>query len=336
MANQDIKSMSLCEIESALADFPKYRAKQVFERLRQGVVSFDEMTNIPKNLREFLSERYMITYVTAEKRFDSKLDETKKYLYRLHDDEFIESVFMKYKHGYTICISTQVGCRMGCEFCASGKDGMIRNLTPGEMLAQIEYAARDNDVRISNVVLMGMGEPLDNYYNVVRFLELTDIGLRHISLSTCGVVSGIKKLRDSGLPVTLSISLHAPNDEIRNKMMPINKKWGVEELIKTCRKYVDKTGRRISFEYALIKGVNDSNECAKELAERLKGMICHLNIIPVNNIEETYFDKPNTAKTAEFAAIMNKLGINTTVRRTLGADIDASCGQLRKRRDDCQ
>ena len=315
----------------------KFRAAQIYKWLMSGVIDFEEMTDIPKALREKLDSLYFIPTVKTVRRLKSSLDETVKYLYELHDGERIESVLMKYNHGYTVCISTQVGCRMGCSFCASGIDGLFRNLAPSEMLAQIYNAATDNNVRISNVVLMGMGEPLDNFDNVARFLELVadpqglGIGYRHISLSTSGLVSGIYKLAELNLPITLSISLHAPFDHIRSEMMKVNKKWNIGELLKACRDYQSVTGRRISFEYAMIKGVNDTEECAFELAKILKGIMCHVNLIPVNPVKENTYTKTDQKGLESFAKRLNGLGINTTVRRTLGGDIDASCGQLRRK-----
>ena len=314
----------------------KFRATQIYKWLMSGITDFEEMTDIPKALREKLAGLYFIPTVKTVKRLKSNLDETVKYLYELHDGERIESVLMKYNHGYTVCISTQVGCRMGCSFCASGIDGLFRNLNSSEMLAQIYNAATDNNVRVSNVVLMGMGEPLDNFDNVARFLELVadpqglGIGYRHISLSTSGVVSGIYRLAELNLPITLSISLHAPFDSIRSEMMKVNKKWNIGELLKACRDYQSVTGRRISFEYAMIKGVNDTEECALELAKILKGIMCHVNLIPVNPVKENTYKKTDQKELLSFAKRLNGLGINTTVRRTLGGDIDASCGQLRR------
>ena len=338
MPKKDIRSMTQDEIvlEIETLGEKKFRAAQIYKWIMSGVSDFEEMTDIPKSLREKLAESYFIPTVRTVKRLKSALDETVKYLYELHDGERIESVLMKYNHGYTVCISTQVGCRMGCSFCASGIDGLFRNLNPSEMLAQIYNAAKDNNVRISNVVLMGMGEPLDNFDNVARFLELVSdpqglgIGYRHISLSTSGVVSGIYKLAELNLPITLSISLHAPFDHIRSEMMKVNKKWNIAELLKACRDYQKVTGRRISFEYAMIKGVNDTNECAMELAKILKGIMCHVNLIPVNPVKENTYKKTEQRELLVFAKKLNDLGINTTVRRTLGGDIDASCGQLRR------
>ncbi len=339
MALTDIKSMKLHEIEALLEALqePKFRAKQIFDWLQSGIDSFEEMTNVPKTLREALKNSCYIANVEIVRRLESKIDGTVKYVYRLFDGEYIESVFMKYEHGYTVCISTQVGCRMGCSFCASGLNGLKRNLTASEMLSQISMAAKDNGVRISNVVMMGMGEPLDNFENSLRFLELVGyekglgIGLRHISLSTSGVVTGIERLKEYNLPITLSVSLHAPNDRIRSDMMKVNKKWNINALLKACKEYQRVTTRRISFEYALIEGVNDSTECADELSRILKGIMCHINLIPANPVKENSFKKPDKNKILKFKAELEKRGLNATVRRTLGADIDASCGQLRSR-----
>lgn len=334
---KDIRSFNIEELQTLMAELgqPKFRAGQIFAWLQSGVVSYSEMTDIPTALREKLAESYYIVTANIKKRLESSIDDTVKYLYDLNDGEFVESVLMKYNHGYSICISTQVGCRMGCSFCASGLNGLKRNLTPSEMLAQITAAQRDRNIRISNIVLMGMGEPMDNLDNVVRFLQLVshekglNIGLRHISVSTSGVVSGIYKFMEYKFPVTLSISLHAPNDTIRSSIMRVNKKWNVEALIKACKDYIKVTGRRISFEYAVISGVNDSDDCARQLAKLLKGMLCHVNLIPANPVKENSFTKPDRGKIIRFCELLNSLGINTTVRRTLGADIDASCGQLR-------
>lgn len=318
-------------------DEPKFRANQVIKWIRSGINSFEDMKNVPLSLRQKLSEKCYIAGVTVAKKLVSKIDGTVKYLYKLFDGEYIESVLMKYEHGYTVCVSTQVGCRMGCKFCASGLNGLTRSLTASEILAQIIFAGKDNGVRVSNVVMMGMGEPLDNFDNCVRFLKLVGdqnglgIGYRHISLSTSGVVSGIYKLSELNLPITLSISLHAPTDEIRNKTMPVNKKWNIDTLLKACKDYQKVTTRRISFEYALIEGVNDSPECAKILAQKLKGIMCHVNLIPANPVAENSFKKPDISKIRSFRDMLTKLGVNATIRRTLGSDINASCGQLRKR-----
>lgn len=337
MEKIDIKSMYLEELETLMKDMgePKFRAGQIFDWLQQGVDNFDEMSNIPSKLRVKLQEGYYIVTTSIKKRLESTIDDTVKYLYELHDGELVESVLMKYNHGYSVCVSTQVGCRMGCSFCASGLNGLKRNLTASEILSQVTTAQRDNGIRISNVVLMGMGEPMDNLDNVIRFLKLVshekglNIGLRHISVSTSGVVSGIYRLMEENFPITLSISLHAPNDTIRDSMMKVNKRWNIATLIKACRDYINKTGRRISFEYAVVDGVNDSDQNAKELAKLLKGMLCHVNLIPVNPVKENSYKKPDRRKIEHFCRLMNDLGINTTIRRTLGSDIDASCGQLR-------
>lgn len=339
MALRDIKSMFLEEItaEFSAMGLPAFRAKQVYLWLRKGVESWDDMVNIPKNLRENLAENFYISTVKIKKRLESKVDDTVKYLYELSDGEYIESVLMKYHHGYTVCISSQVGCRMGCSFCASGLNGLYRNLTAGEMLAQVEFAARENNIRVSNVVMMGMGEPLDNFENTLHFLKLAgnpqglSIGMRHISVSTSGLVPGIYKLMEQGLGITLSISLHAPNDKIRSAAMPINKAYNMEKLLTACKAYIQKTGRRISFEYALISGLNDSDECAQELARRLRGMLCHVNLIPANPVAENGYKRPDQKRVQHFCDLLNQKGIVTTVRRTLGADINASCGQLRRK-----
>lgn len=330
--------MTLSELEKEvkLLGLPKFRAGQIFDWLqKQCVCSFDEMTNLSKSLRETLDERYYIASCEVEERFESALDETVKYLFRLHDGQCIESVLMKYNHGWSICISSQVGCRMGCKFCASTIGGLVRSLTASEMLSQIMAAQKDRGIRISNIVMMGIGEPFDNYDNVVRFLELVgdekglNIGMRHISLSTCGRVDGIRRFMELDSQLTLSISLHAPNDEIRNSIMPINKKWNVNELISACRDYYKRTGRRISFEYAMIKDVNDSRECADQLIKLLSGMNCHINLIPANEVRENDYRRSDRVR--EFCEYLVRHGMNATVRRTLGADISASCGQLRQR-----
>ena len=338
MVKKDIKSMTLAEIEAEMKSLgqPKFRAGQIFDWLQKRcVTSFDEMTNLSKELRSLLVDGYYIANCEIEDRFDSKLDETVKYLFRLNDGECIESVLMKYEHGWSICISSQVGCRMGCKFCASTIGGLVRSLTASEMLSQIMTAQKDRGIRISNIVMMGIGEPFDNYENIVRFLTLVgdekglNIGMRHISLSTCGRVDGIRRFMELDSQITLSVSLHAPNDRIRNTMMPINKKWNVAELISSCRDYFNRTGRRISFEYALIKGVNDSRECADELIKLLKGLVCHVNLIPVNKVKENSYEKSDRVR--EFCNYLNQNGMNATVRRTLGSDISASCGQLRQK-----
>ena len=335
---EDIKSMYEHELREKFAEMgePAYRASQVYKWLHSGVKSFDEMTNISKKLRESLMEKYYISNAAIEKKLVSSYDDTRKYLFSFSDGEMVESVLMKYHYGYTSCISTQVGCKMGCTFCATGQSGFSRNLTASEMLSQIQAEQADNDIRISNIVLMGMGEPLDNFDNVIRFLKLVssengmNIGMRHISLSTCGIVPRIYELADMKLQLTLSVSLHAPNDQIRSRTMPVNRKYNISELLKACKYYSDTTSRRISFEYAMIDGVNDSEACAAELAKRLKGILSHVNLIPVNTVSGTGYEKSKKESIRKFIAVLEKLGITATVRRTLGSDINASCGQLRR------
>ncbi len=335
----DIKSMNLSELKEEIAAMGEknFKAGQIYSWLhKHGAVSFDEMTNISKDFRAKLEKNYDIYTCTIEKKLVSVYDNTVKYLFRLHDGELIESVVMKYKYGYTICVSSQVGCKMGCKFCASGIAGFVRNLTASEILSQIYTAQKDLGIRISHIVMMGVGEPLDNFDNVMRFLTMIsdenglNISMRNISLSTCGVVSGIYELMEKKLQLTLSISLHAPNDEIRNQTMPVNSKWNIDTLLKACRDYTKATSRRISFEYAMISGVNDSDECAMELGKKLKGMLCHVNLIPVNSVKERDYKKSSDNRIAEFIKVLEKYGINVTVRRTLGSDINASCGQLRR------
>jgi 23S rRNA (adenine2503-C2)-methyltransferase len=321
----------------------KFRAKQVFTRLHRGE-RIAEITNLSKTLRQRLSEETLDTLPEVEERLVSKIDGTVKYLFRLYDGACIESVFMKYKHGNTLCISSQVGCRMGCKFCASTIGGKVRDLLPSELLGQIIAAEKDSGERISNIVMMGIGEPLDNYDNVIRFLMLVNhpdglnIGYRHISLSTCGVVSGIEKLAKENLPITLSISLHAANDERRSEIMPINNKWKVADLLSACVSYYKTTGRRISFEYTLISGKNDSEADALELAQLLNsyfrpiGAPIHVNLIRVNEVKETGFKKGSAESVNAFAATLEKRGITATVRRKLGSDVNAACGQLRRKK----
>lgn len=335
---RDIKSKTLPELREELGELglPKYRAEQVYRWLHRGVTDFSQMSDLSKVLREELSQKYDIYYAQVERKQVSK-DGTVKYLFRLPDGEYVESVLMHYHHGSSICISTQVGCKMNCSFCATGKSGFSRNLAASEILSQVQAASLDAGERISHIVLMGMGEPLDNYENVLRFLELVtspeglNIGMRHISLSTCGLVDRIYDLADKRLQLTLSISLHAPNDEIRSRTMPVNKRWNMEELLRACKYYSDKTGRRISFEYAMISGVNDMDWCAKELAGRLRGILAHVNLIPVNDVTGTGYKKSGLDRQKRFVALLEERGVTATVRRTLGSDIDASCGQLRRK-----
>lgn len=342
MDRKDIKSMTLAELEADIVEMglPKFRATQIYRQLFSKLkTDFSQMSDISAELAERLSERYYITAPEVVSKLVSKIDGTEKYLLGLRDGNIIETVLMRYEHGNSVCVSTQVGCRMGCAFCASTKNGFVRGLEPSEILAQIETVTREHfnedGFRVSNIVLMGIGEPLDNYDNVIRFLHLVndkmglEIGYRHISLSTCGVVPGIKRLAREELPITLSISLHAPNDAIRDTMMPINHKYKTDELLAACREYQKICGRRISFEYALIDGVNDTPEHAKELAKRLKGIMCHVNLIPVNTIREKNFKKSTKNSVNLFTKTLNDSKINATVRRKLGSDINAACGQLR-------
>ncbi len=337
----DIKSLTYPQLEEFLISLeePKFRAKQIFAWLYRGVTSFDEMTDISKQTREKLAQRAYISFPAIEEKHVSKIDGTVKYLYRLRDGEFIETVIMQYKHGITACVSSQVGCRQGCAFCASTIGGLVRDLTAGEIADQIIFSSKDLGKRIDNIVMMGIGEPLDNFENVVKFLKnINDknglnIGMRHISLSTCGIVPMIDKLAELDLQLTLSVSLHAPDAETRSKIMPVNRKYPLDTLIDACRRYYSKTGRRISFEYALISGVNDSREEADKLGELLKGMGAHVNLIPVNPVKERHFEKPDKARTEAFVKYLEQKGIVATVRRRLGADIEAACGQLRRNRN---
>ncbi len=339
MAKEDLKSMSLEELQGFMANIgeAKFRAKQVFEWIhKKQADSFSDMTNLSKNLREKLEKEAKLSYARILEKRVSKQDGTTKYLFALENDNIIESVLMRYGYGNAVCISTQVGCRMGCTFCASTLDGVERNLTAGEMLSQIYEIQKDTGERVSSVVLMGSGEPLDNYENVIKFIKLLNdkdglnIGQRHITLSTCGLIEKMYKLADECLQITLAVSLHAPNDEIRNKIMPVSKKNDMDRLLEACKYYSDTTKRRITFEYAMISGVNDSLDCAKELSERLRNMLCHINLIPVNDVKERNYKKSSGETVERFAEFLNSKGIETTVRRKLGSDINAACGQLRK------
>ena len=337
--NANLKSMTMPEIGTVLKELgqPAFRAKQVFSWLHKGVRSYAEMTNLPQSLRDRLEAQYPICPPQVARKQVSKLDGTTKYLWELSDGNCVESVLMRYHHGNTVCISTEVGCRMGCAFCASTHGGLIRRLEPFEMLDQVLFTQIDSGLPVSNIVLMGIGEPLDNFDNVMRFLELVNspegmnISMRHISLSTCGLVPKIDLLAQKKLQLTLSVSLHAPNDAVRNTIMPVNKAYPIEELISACRRYYEATSRRISFEYAMINGVNDTEEAAKELLRRMKGLPAHFNLIPLNHVEESPL-KPSTRQAvARFQKLLEEGGITATVRRTLGSDIDASCGQLRRK-----
>ncbi len=333
----DIKSLSRAELATLVAELgePSFRAKQIFTWLQKGVESFDEMTNLSKPLRRKLEERCTLSVPVVERRQVSRLDGTIKYLWRLADGNCIETVIMRYKHGNTICVSSEVGCLMGCAFCASTVGGLVRRLTPAEILDQVIFSQKDSGLKISNIVLMGIGEPMDNLDAVLRFLELVNdpeglnIGMRHISLSTCGIVPGIQRLGGLDLQLTLSVSLHAPDNETRNRLMPVNRAYPVEELFAACHRYFQETGRRISFEYAMIDGVNDHDWQADLIVKQLKGMPGHVNLIPLNDVRESPL-KPSK-RVAAFQKRLERQGVTATVRRKLGGDIDASCGQLRRK-----
>lgn len=337
MAKIDLKSKTIPEIEAFLAELgePKFRAKQIFVWMHKGVESFDEMTDLSKALREKLNELCTLTVPRVERKQVSKLDGTIKYLWMLEDGNCVETVLMRYKHGNTVCVSSEIGCVMGCAFCASTIGGLVRRLTAAEILSQVIFTQKDSGLPISNIVLMGIGEPLDNFDNVMRFLELVNhpdgmnIGMRHISLSTCGLVDKIDKLAELQLQLTLSVSLHAPDDATRSQIMPVNRAVGVERLFDCCRRYFETTGRRISYEYAMIDGVNDSDAQADLLARHLKGTPGHVNLIPLNDVRESKL-KPSKRVSA-FQKRLESYGITVTVRRKLGGDIDASCGQLRRK-----
>ncbi len=334
-----LKSKTLAEMGALFKEMgqPAFRAKQVYTWLHKGVRSYDEMTNLPKALRDVLSEKYPIDPPVAVRKQESARDGTIKYLWKLADGNCVETVLMRYHYGNTVCISTEVGCRMGCAFCASTLGGLVRRLEPHEMLDQVLFTQVDSGLPVSHIVLMGIGEPLDNFDNVMRFLELVNsesgmnISMRHISLSTCGLVPKIDELAEKKLQISLAISLHGPNDEIRDQIMPVNKAYPIEELLAACRRYYDKTSRRIHFEYAMIDGVNDREVHAKELLRRLKGLPAHVNMIPLNHVEESPLKPSSKAAIAKFQKILEDGGVTATIRRTLGGDIDASCGQLRRK-----
>jgi len=343
MEKLDIKSFSIAEIKNYLKEnnIPQFHGEQIFVWLHKGVDSFDEMTDLSIKLRTFLDENFYIYKPQQVESINSTLDETTKYLFTFRDGEYTESVLLKYNHGYSVCLSTQAGCKMGCKFCASSHTKFSRNLTVSEILTQIDYITRDKrknnpEFAIHHIVLMGIGEPLDNYDNTVKFLRIANdkkgynIGLRNISVSTCGLCEKIKMLANEDLPITLSVSLHAPDNKTRDQIMPINQKHKIEELISTCKEYSKITNRRISFEYAMIRGINDTPEHARTLKELLKGMLCHVNLIPLNEIKENEFKTSTKEAFSLFTKILKTSKIEVTVRRTLGADINAACGQLRK------
>ena len=335
----NLKSMTQPEIGAVLKELgqPAFRAKQVYTWLHKGVRSYDEMSNLPKALRDVLAETYPICAPKVVRKQESQKDGTIKYLWQLSDGNCVETVLMRYHYGNTVCISTEVGCRMGCAFCASTLGGLVRRLEPYEMLDQVLFTQLDSGLPVSHIVLMGIGEPLDNMDNVLRFLALVNsedgmnISMRHISLSTCGLVPKIDELAKHKLQISLAISLHGPNNEIRSRIMPVNKAYPIEELLDACHRYYAATGRRIHFEYAMIDGVNDSPENAKELLRRLKGLPAHVNMIPLNHVEESPLKPSSRSAVAAFQKILEDGGVTATVRRTLGGDIDASCGQLRRK-----
>ncbi len=333
-----LPDMDISELQQFLQGMgqQKFRAKQIFSWIARGAADFDEMSDLSKQLRRELKLFAVVSGLNIRKKFVSSIDGTTKYLLELNDGNMIESVLMKYIHGYTACISSQIGCKMGCSFCASTIAGFRRDLTGGEMLEQILAIQRDSGVKVGNVVIMGIGEPFDNYDNVMRFLRLVhdpdglNIGYRHITISTCGLVPEILRFSDENMQVNLAISLHAPNDQIRRKIMPVGRKYCIDKIIEACKIYTEKTKRRVTFEYALIEGTNDSLENAAELASRLRGLLCHVNLIPVNPVRETGYRQSGRRKIDEFAALLTIKGIETTVRRELGSDINAACGQLRR------
>jgi len=333
----DLKNMTLKEMEVFFEDIgeKRYRARQVFAWIYRGVYDFEDMTDLPKPLREKLEDTACIEKLAMVRKQVSKKDETRKYLFRLSDGETIESVFLKYKYGNSVCLSSQAGCRMGCAFCASALDGLARNLSASEMSDQILAIEKDTGEKIGHVVVMGTGEPFDNYDSLIRFIALINakeglnIGLRNITVSTCGLIPRIDRFAEDMPQVNLAISLHAPNDRIRNRLMPVSASYPMDDLLKAVRRYTEKTGRRVTFEYALIRDINDAAAHAKELAARLKGMLCHVNLIPLNEVSETPFKGTGREKAEEFKSILEAAGIPATVRRELGGDIDAACGQLR-------
>ena len=335
----NLKSQTLPELTGTLKELgqPAFRGKQVYTWLHKGVRSYEEMTNLPKGLRDLLAEKYPICPPEVVRKQESQKDGTIKYLWKLHDGNCVETVLMRYHYGNTVCISTEVGCKMGCAFCASTLGGLVRKLEPYEMLDQVLFTQVDSGLPVSHIVLMGIGEPLDNFDNVMRFLELVNseegmnISMRHISLSTCGLVPKIDELAKRKLQISLAISLHGPNKEIRSRVMPVNKAYPIEELLPACRRYYEATGRRIHFEYAMIDGMNDTPDHARQLVKLLKGLGAHVNLIPLNHVEESPLKPSTKSAVAVFQKTLEDGGVTATVRRTLGSDIDASCGQLRRK-----
>lgn len=335
----DIRSLDLREMQQLAERMEEktFRGKQLFQWVHgHQVSSWDEMSNLSVKFREKLAEEFVLNPLHIEKKQLSKKKDTAKYLFKLPDGNYIESVWMKYHHGNSVCISSQVGCRMGCTFCASTLSGLARNLSAGEMLSQIYEIQRETGERVSNVIVMGMGEPLDNYDNLIRFAKLLSdqdgirISQRNITVSTCGLVDGIRKLMKEKLQITLAISLHAPNDDIRQQTMPVARRYSMDELLLACRDYFQETKRRITFEYSMIRGVNDSAEQAVELAGRLRGLNCHINLIPLNEVKERSCSRSRQTDIERFKKILEKQGMNVTIRREMGSDIDAACGQLRQ------
>ena len=340
MEKTDIKSLNYQETENFILGLgeKKFRAKQIYQWMHEKCVSsFQDMTNISEKLRTRLDEVCRFTSLKKVTVQTSKLDGTRKYLFELEDGNRVESVLMRYKHGNSVCISSQVGCRMGCRFCASTLDGLVRSLTPGEMLDQIYRIGEDTGERISNVVVMGMGEPLDNYDNLIKFIEmLTDehglhISQRNLTVSTCGLVPRMRQLAERKFQITLALSLHASSQEKREELMPVARKYNIEETLEACSYYFEKTGRRVTFEYSLVAGVNDTEQDARRLADLIRGMNCHVNLIPVNPVKEREYVQPKARKVRDFQNKLEKYGINVTIRREMGRDIDGACGQLRKR-----
>lgn len=338
MEKKDLLELEAAELKNELAALGEkpFRARQIWKWLYSGVLDFQQMSNLPQSLRDLLSERYRAGGLRIRDKLTSKVDGTRKYLFELDDGNIIEGVIMQYHYGYSACLSTQVGCRMGCSFCASAPLGCLRNLTVGELLAEILSMIHDINDRVSHVVLMGIGEPFDNYDNVIGFLrrinreDTLNISFRKMTVSTCGIVPGILRFAREGFPVNLSVSLHAPNDAIRTQIMPVARRWPMEELLAACNEYARLTSRRVTYEYALIKDVNDSAHHAEELAGRLKNTLCHVNLIPVNKVEGAGYDKSSRERTEAFRSVLERKGIAVTVRRELGSDIMAACGQLRR------
>ncbi len=335
----DLLSLNIKELNSAIEQMgeKKFRAKQLYDWLHNKLVwDYGEMNNLPKELRRKLSKEYPLPYIEEVQRLQSKLDGTNKFLFKLKDDNIIESVIMQYKHGNSVCISSQAGCRMGCYFCASALGGLVRNLEPSEMLLQVYNIQRITGKRVSHVVVMGTGEPFDNFDNLLKFMEILNseqglnISGRNVTVSTCGLVEGIRKFADRKLSATLAISLHAPTDDMRRRLMPVANRYSIEDILEACRYFIEKTGRRVTFEYSMVQGYNDSEEHAKMLSDLLKGMLCHVNLIPVNPIKERDYKQSEPERIERFRSILEKNHVNVTVRRTLGADINSSCGQLRR------